>query len=225
MSDTNTRRDLATSPRHTATRGPSVLQAETGTTIVGGQPPRRQHVRVNVPVGVERALFLAAGEPEFKAALLQDRDLAARARGVRLRPSEEAMLRVAPAAQLEAAIARLDTSPPNVQRRRFMQAVAVSAAALAAGGATGCGDDTEVPLDGKVQSDSAGVRVDAGSRDSLPADVPTYYPDAGIAPDTVKQDVPTYYPDAGVPPDTVAHDAPFWEASPAGILPDTGNDG
>ncbi len=47
-------------------------QHATSTTIVGGQPPKRKHVTVNVPVGIERALFLAAGDPAFRAELLAD---------------------------------------------------------------------------------------------------------------------------------------------------------
>lgn len=201
----------------------------TSTTIVGGQPPKRKHVTVNVPVGVERALFLAAQEPDFRQELLRDRGDAARARGLTLRDSEAALLRAAPAAQLEAFVDSLDVSPANVKRRAFMGAVAASAAALASGGALGCGDDdvktdsrgftpdTGIRSDG-VPVDSDGVRVDAGVRDQLPMDVPPYKPDMGILPDTLPADVPVAYPDAGVPIDvSVAY-------PDMGIKPDTSND-
>jgi len=84
-----------------------------------------------VPVGVEKVLFTAALEPEFRARLLQDRGSAAIDRGFQLRPSEIEMLRLVPAAQLEAAIDRLDTSGANLERRGFMRAVAASALTLA----------------------------------------------------------------------------------------------
>jgi len=187
----------------------------TSTTIVGGQPPKRKHVTVNVPVGVERALFVAAGDPVFREALLRDRDAAVRERGMILRDSEAALLRAAPAGQLEAFVDSLDVSPANIERRAFMGAVAASAAAMAAG-AAGCSDD-DVKLDSKVGFDSAGVRdqmptdgvpiktegftPDAGVRDQVPIDIPQYYPDKGILPDTLPTDVPLSYPDAGVPVD------------------------
>ena len=217
MSDNKSRRDVAMGQ---LTASPVQQQITTGATIVGGQPPARKHVRVNVPVGVERVLYTAATDPEFKVALLRDRHAAARARGLRLRPSEEAMLRLAPAAQLEGAIARLDTSPRNVQRRTFMAAVAASAAAMAA---AACGDDTapvdsRINVDAGVPVDAPGYTPDAGVRDSLPQDVPVKYVDAGVA-----VDVPTVYPDAGVPPDTVPQDVPV-SYPDMGILPDKGPD-
>lgn len=194
-----------------------------GTTIVGGQPPRRKHVTVNVPVGVERALFLAARDPAFRRELLRDRGDAVRARGLVLRDSEAALLRAAPAAQLEAFVDSLDVSPANVERRTFMGAVAASVAAMAAAGALGCGDDVKADAAGTYVD--AGVRVDipthnpdAGVRDQLPLDVPPYKPDMGILPDTLPADVPVAYPDAGVPIDVAT-------AYPdMGIKPDSSSD-
>ena len=154
-------------------------ETESSTTIVGGQPPRRRFLRVGVPAGVERALFLAATDEAFREELLREREAAVARRGLELSPSELAMLRLAPREQLEATIASLDTTPASVQRRRFMQAVAVGAAALAAG--AGCGDDD--------------VKTDA----------PEYYPDAGVTTDIaqagVTTDIPQAYPDAGVTTD------------------------
>ena len=176
----------------------------TSTTIVGGQPPKRKHVTVNVPVGVERALFLAAGDRGFRAELLADRDDAVRARALPLRDSEAALLRAVPASQLEAFVDSLDVSPTNVERRAFMGAVAAGAALVAAG----CSDDDGPGphVDAGVRSDglpldTKGPTADAGVRDQMPVDVPQYYPDAGILPDTKPVDVPMAYPDAGVPVD------------------------
>ncbi len=93
-----------------------------------------------VPVGVERVLYAAARDPEFRARLRQDRDAAIIERGLILRPSELAMLRLIPAEQLEVSIDAMDTSPDNLKRRTFLGAVAASAAGLVAGQPlSGCG--------------------------------------------------------------------------------------
>ncbi len=86
-----------------------------------------------IPVGVERVLYAAARDPEFRARLIQDRDAAIIERGLILRPSELAMLRLIPAEQLEGSIDAMDTSPENLKRRTFLGAVAASAAGLVAG--------------------------------------------------------------------------------------------
>jgi len=169
-------------PRAMGQLGADLPQAsDVSTTIVGGQPPKRRMLKVPVSAAVERALYLAAIDPAFREELLRDRDEAARRRGLTLSPSELAMLRLAPAEQLAATIDGLDTSPPSLQRRRFMQAVAVGAAALAAG--AGCGGDEEVKADTRPPAADAGVT----------ADIPQVYPDAGV-----QADIPQYYPDAGV---------------------------
>ena len=214
-------------------------ELNTSTTIVGGQPPRRKHVTVNVPVGVERALLLAARDATFREELLRDRDAAVIARGMTLRPSEAALLRAAPDVQLEAFVNSLDLSPANVRRRTFMGAVAASAAALA----VGCSDDDVKTDIGGGLRDSAGVRTDgiplqsdgvhadAGVRDQLPLDLPRYHPDMGILPDTLPADVPVVYPDAGVPVDVptaypdagVPVDVPMYNPD-MGIKPDSSSD-
>lgn len=139
----------------------------------------REHERsqVRVPAGVERVLYIAAMDRGFRAELLRDRDAALAARGIRLRESELAMLRLTPAAQLDAAIDGLDTSPENLERRRFIGAVAASAAAIAA--ISGCGDDdgkgdgpvkVEAGLDVAAGMDAG--RLDQGPGDTLPTDGP-----------------------------------------------------
>jgi len=117
-----------------------VEEMEAGTTIVGGQPLKpRQRGRVRIPVGIEKVLCLAAIEPEFRDELLSKRLGAVEARGLELRDSEQAMLRAAPRAQLEAAIDGLDVSEGNLGRRSFMRHVAAAAVTLAAGEAlSGC---------------------------------------------------------------------------------------
>jgi hypothetical protein len=121
-------------------------------TIVGGQPRRRPKNRgtMEVPVGVEKLLYRAAQDPEFKEKLLQAPAAVAAEAGIGLRPSEVAMLGVVPPAALEQMIANIE--PDNPRRRKFMGLVAAAAASLAAGTA-GC-DNPADPADGATGSDS-----------------------------------------------------------------------
>lgn len=90
-------------------------------------------VRKRPSAGIERALYLGAQDAAFCEALVKDRDEAAARRGIRLTASERAMLQNIPEAQLRRSITGMDLSEDNVRRRSFLRAVAVSAAALAAG--------------------------------------------------------------------------------------------
>ena len=105
-------------------------------TIVGGQPRRQRPARgkMRVPVGLEKLLFLAAGDPALRERLLADPLAAAADKSVDLRPSERAMLEVTPRASLAAMVDRI--VPANPRRRKFMGLVATAAASLAAGTAT-----------------------------------------------------------------------------------------
>jgi hypothetical protein len=128
-----------------------------------------------VPVGLEKVLLVASADPGFRDLLLEERDRAAGDRGLPLRDSERRVLRSIPRHQLLAAIERVDASPDNVRRRRFMQAVATSAAAVVAAETFG-GCDTEA---------SDGIRPgDYGPAPDLPA------PDGGV-PDGAAADAPT----------------------------------
>ena len=65
-------------------------------TIEGGQPRRRRRGHgagtMDVPVGFETLLYQAARDAAFKRRLLADRESALEDAGIRLRPSEAAML-------------------------------------------------------------------------------------------------------------------------------------
>jgi hypothetical protein len=128
----------------------------TGLTIVGGQPRgKRQKGTVKVPVGMEKVLFHAARDEEFKKKLLSDRQAAIAECGIELRPSEEATLKVVSNAALETMFANI--VPENPRRRKFMGLVAAAAASLAAGTASNaCGEaePQDVNVDAGVSGDT-----------------------------------------------------------------------
>lgn len=167
----------------------------------------RRSFTMDVSAGIERVLFLAATDDGFRAALMRDRGGAVEAAGLHLQASERAILQHAPAELLAGAIASLDTSQSNVQRRTFMKAVAASTAGLAAAGALGCSDDDDkppkqdtVPLKQDSTAGDRGIRIDAAPED--------FGQTAGILPD-------------GPAPkkDTLPVDAPMMGPESAGIQP------
>ncbi len=197
MSDRQKERGAGRPARAMGQFSAGVEQQEASTTIVGGQPRQRRQHDVQIPVGVERAMVLAAREEGFLADLLARRDLAVRERGLRLRGAEAAMLRLASEEQLRALIRGLDLSPDNLQRRTFLQAVAATTLVAAGVGAAGCSDDGEVKLDGRTD----GLLVDAGigldSTGIRPDEFPP--PSDGEPGDTLAApDAPVMAPDAGI---------------------------
>ena len=186
-----------------------------GTTIVGGQPGEtRRGARQQVPVGLERVLYAAAAEPEFRDALLADRAKALAARGFELTNSERAVLGNLPAEQLAAMIARLDVSRENLARREFLRNVAGTFVALAAGSAlTGCPSKGEqaatqggAPFLGpSVPPEPQPPYVEpgppAGIRPDLPEPPEPVAPPAGIRPDVPEPPSPSPYSTGGIRPD------------------------
>ena len=101
------------------------------TTIVGGRPPGSGQPVGDIPRGIEVLVKKAAVDAQFKSLLLAERAGAAQAIGLTLEPAETMMLAVAPAAQLEAIIAR--TNVPMEHRRAFLgHAAAAMLSALVA---------------------------------------------------------------------------------------------
>jgi acyl carrier protein len=156
------------------------------TTIVGGRPPGSGQPVGHIPRGIEVLVKKAAVDAEFKALLLSRRAAAAQQIGLTLEPAEAMMLAVAPAAQLEAIIAR--TSVPGEHRRAFLgQAAAAMLAALtvavpsiaqAQGGRPG----EDLP-DGGIRPGAdlpaGGVRPDlpeGGIRPTMPENIPAAKP-------------------------------------------------
>ncbi len=113
------------------------------TTIVGGRPPGSGQKVGPIPRGIEILLRKASVDPAFKELLLANRGGAAEPIGLKLEPGEALMLAAAPAAQLEAVIAR--TSVPQEHRRAFLgQAAGVMLAALGMMTPAVCGCGGEV---------------------------------------------------------------------------------
>jgi acyl carrier protein len=107
-----------------------VEQEAVRTTIVGGRPPGSGQKVGPIPRGIEVLLRKASVDVDFKDLLLRDRAAAAETIGLKLEPGEVMMLSAAPAAQLEAVIAR--TSVPQEHRRAFLgHAAAAMLAAMA----------------------------------------------------------------------------------------------
>ena len=131
---------------------------------------------VRIPLGLEHLLYRAASDGELRALLVADPEEAARVAGVELRPAERAMLGTVGARGIEAMVARV--RPDSPRRRRFMEMVAASVAALAAGTiAQACGEsDTrryvDAGMDGETDADAdsdgdsdtdSGTDTDTGS--------------------------------------------------------------
>jgi hypothetical protein len=155
---------------------------------MSGQGERR------IAVGLERVLYLAATEPEFRAALARDVEAAVAGRGLSLGATELATLRAIPTEQLQGTIASLDTSGSNLERRTFLRAVAVSAVAVGSVSAlSGCGEDEDKgpKVDQGVQAKDLGKAQDSGasrgiSPDMPPPDVKVKVPDHGPAPTGIR---------------------------------------
>ncbi len=118
-------------------------------TIVGGQPEKASRKqKLEVPVGLEQVLFLAARNKGFKHDLFADRQGAIERLGISLRPTEITILKAVSDKNLSAMIDRI--RPENPKRRKLMRLVAATATSLAAGTVVmSCGKD-----------DSAGSRID-----------------------------------------------------------------
>jgi len=133
------------------------------TTIVGGRPPGSGKPLGPIPRGVEVLLKKAAVDPDFRRTLLARRADAADEIGLALDPAEAAMLRAAPAAQLEAIIDRTSVEP-SLRSAFLGRAAAVMLVALGAGTA-GCEPDAPPPTKG-IGPDLPPVRAlaEAGRR-------------------------------------------------------------
>jgi hypothetical protein len=99
------------------------------TTIVGGRPPGCGKAVGKIPGGVEVLMKKAAVDEEFRALLLDRREAAAAEIGLKLEAAEEAMLRAAPAAQIEAIVDHTRVEPGH-RKALLSWSAAVIVAAL-----------------------------------------------------------------------------------------------
>jgi len=190
-------------------------------TIVGGRPRRPRSVRMNIPAGIEKMLYKAAVDRDFRAALLDDRMGTVRAHGLRLTEVERTMLETIPDARLELIIDRVQ--PERRGKRRFMRAVASAVVTLATGTAVVACDESVKGATAGIPPDTA-VEPDAGDADD-PADDPADVPDGDdVTVDTSTDVVDGILPDVpedpgeGLDAGDIVHDTDIPESW--GILPD-----
>lgn len=128
-----------------------------------------------VKIGVERVLYTAATDHQFRQALLAHRESALSARGMELSSTERAMLLGVTDEQLLANIEKMDVSPKNHQRRAFMRVVAAGAMTVAAADAlAACGGE-----------DNTGIRPDFPDQGVPDAEAPDQGTDTA-GPDATK---------------------------------------
>jgi len=120
--------------------------------------------RMQVPVGVEKLLYLAARDQDFKRMLLEHRAEAIEASGLTLRSSEAAALQTIDDRALEAMIASI--VPTNPRRRKFMGLVAAAATSLAAGTVVISCDGASGDVLGKGATGDTDVDGDTDTEDS-----------------------------------------------------------
>jgi hypothetical protein len=181
-------------------------------TEVRRRSPTRGTARV--PIGVEKALYLAARDPQFRAALLDDRE---RTVGrMKLTEAERTTLRAVPRAALQTMIDRL--RPQAHGRGRFARTVAAASVTLAASlsGAAGC-------VEGDDDGDAA-VDVPPGDTAGDTADVPLPPVDAGGDLGDVPEPLDVEDDGATDAADADGADVPLPPMDAGGILPDAPED-
>jgi len=111
-------------------------------TVGRGHPMDRLRRTVKIPIGIEKLLFRAAGDPGLRERLMADRGNALAEFQEELSPSEVAILTTVPPEALNAMIANIDLKQHG--RRRFFRGVAAaSLAATTALGAAGCNGEVD----------------------------------------------------------------------------------
>ncbi|MBI5532303.1 MAG: hypothetical protein HY898_06295 [Deltaproteobacteria bacterium] len=132
-------------------------------TIVGGRPMHRAVEVSQLPTGIEQILTLSALDCSLRDRFAADPIAAAASKGVRLQPTEEALLRQTPAETLRA-MAEQAVIPRAMSRRAFVKPVAASIVALITGSAfllcSGCtGADSWDPDGGEAGTDQMWMQI------------------------------------------------------------------
>ena len=78
--------------------------------------------RLKIPIGLEKTLYLAASNDEFRESLLEDREAAVAEAGCALTPVETSLLRSLPESILTSMVAAIDLKAHS--RRAFMRNIA-----------------------------------------------------------------------------------------------------
>ncbi|MBM4396436.1 MAG: hypothetical protein FJ087_12205 [Deltaproteobacteria bacterium] len=199
-------------------------------TIVGGRPRARHKRTIRVPIGLEKVLVRAAGDPVFRAALTRDRVAAIEAAGYEMLATELSVLASVPDSVLQVMIGRIDVKRHGT--RRFMRGVAAAAFASAAATATvGCdmeGQPAGIQPDAIDPADSVEIFTDHGVDRGILPDTEEWEPAVELPPEMqagVDVAVPEVFPDAGVQADVdeAEYDMDVPPA-PGGVLPDMPED-
>jgi hypothetical protein len=188
-------------------------------TIVGGRPRARRKRKIAIPIGLEKVLTRAAGDPAFRRRLFEDRRGALAGLGWELQPSEAVILGAVPNDVLDTMIGRIDLKLHT--KRRFMKGIATAVfatAAMTAGvGCKGTGDAADVYGDMGIGPDVVDINEASPDAGVDVREVEVRDISKGVEPDW--PDVQEIFPDAGVdirPPEEVEADEIF----PVGILDD-----
>ena len=160
------------------------------TTIVGGQPPGNDRDLIEVPVGLETVMAMAAASDAFAQCLLADREGAVRASRVTLTATEHAILRATGDGILTKMITEVGQRQPDPDRRVFLEhAAAALVVLLGAGGLAACGDKsakrggsaTTTPASAPPRPQDASMPADPPMRGMRPR--PEHPPPTGSRPD------------------------------------------
>jgi hypothetical protein len=191
-----------------------------GKTIVGGRPLKRRDMKMSIPAGIEKTLYKASIDPEFREQLFEDRFGAIEDHGLRLTDLERRMLEAIPDSRLETIISQI--RPAQHGRRKFMKAVATAVVTLAAGTGAAVSGGCKPPAGGIVEDppkvDAAKVEDASTARDAedtaqadtgVPIETDEYVT-RGVAPDEIeiKTEDPAPGGAAPDPPDEVMYTGP-----------------
>jgi hypothetical protein len=210
---------------------------------VSGKPMDRRRRKVRIPIGIEKVLCAAAGDPVFRESLVTARGDALGGSGLALSASETMILRAVPEAQLRTMIENIDLE--RHRRRRFFRGIAAaSLAATTLMGTTECTEvaskgvepdedfsahtDTVDTLDGDAEQrmladefappDEIGIDLRV-TQDAITAELPGPDLEVVFPEDVVDVEIDDVNISAGIPPQDVSHLDVDVQPMPAGIPP------
>lgn len=144
-----------------------------------GRQRGSRRTRVSIPVGIEKALYRAAVEPEFRQRLLSG---GIDGREMGLSASEAGILESIPPTRLEFMIDRI--RPGRHGKRGFMKSIATAVVTLATGTATISCDDEQM-----VKGSVSDTPVDLEFPDAVEGIMPDAPPDVALDEEDAEEDV------------------------------------